>query len=68
MKVFGKWLVLGNIGKIDGVDIVASSFMTRKDAVDGLETSGFRRLSDNEWEDSLGRRFHIEKNTKEWKW
>lgn len=64
MKVYGKWLVMGTV---NGHKRIASSFMTKKDAIETLEICGFKRLENNLWEDSLGQKFFIEKNTKEWR-
>lgn len=44
---------------------IASSFSTRKEAVDTLNRvfgKKGRRIKDNMWEDSLGQRFYIEEN------
>jgi hypothetical protein len=64
MKVFGKWLVMGMIN--NKAQIVAS-FKTNKDAVEALELAGFKRLSDNLWEDSKENKFFVEKNVKEYR-
>lgn len=64
MKVFGKWLVMGIINRKYRI---ASSFMTKEDAIEALNNCGFKRLDNNLWEDSLGQKFFIEKNMKEWK-
>jgi hypothetical protein len=64
MKVFGKWLVMGMIG--NKAQIVAS-FKTNKDAVEALELAGFKKLSDNLWEDSKENKFFVEKNVKEYR-
>jgi hypothetical protein len=64
MKVFGKWLVMGMVN--NKAQIVAS-FKTNKDAVEALELAGFKRLSDNLWEDSKENKFFVEKNVKEYR-
>jgi hypothetical protein len=64
MKVFGKWLVMGMVN--NKAQIVAS-FKTNKDAVEALELAGFKRLSDNLWEDSKENKFFVEKNIKEYR-
>jgi hypothetical protein len=64
MKVFGKWLVMG---MIDNKAQIVASFRTNKDAVEALELAGFKRLSDNLWEDSKENKFFVEKNVKEYR-
>jgi hypothetical protein len=64
MKVFGKWLVMG---MIDNKAQIVASFKTNKDAVEALELAGFKRLSDNLWEDSKENKFFVEKNIKEYR-
>jgi hypothetical protein len=64
MKVFGKWLVMG---MIDNKAQIVASFRTNKDAVEALELAGFKRLSDNLWEDSKENKFFVEKNIKEYR-
>jgi hypothetical protein len=64
MKVFGKWLVMGII---DNKAQIVASFRTNKDAVEALELAGFKRLSDNLWEDSKENKFFVEKNIKEYR-
>lgn len=63
MKVFGKWLVMG---MIDNKAQIVASFKTNKDAVEALESSGFKR-DGTLWEDSKGNKFFVEKNTKEYR-
>ena len=60
MKVFGKWLVKGEHGRI------ASSYMTKQDAIHELDYL-FTRKGENLWEDTLGEQYHIVKNTREYK-
>jgi hypothetical protein len=64
MKVFDKWLV---IGTVDNKTHIVASFRTNKDAVESLELAGFKRLSDNLWEDSKENKFFVEKNVKEYR-
>lgn len=63
MKVFGKWLVKGTV---NGKSRVASSFMSKKEAIEALDLH-FKKISDTEWQDTLEQIFTIEKNTKEYK-
>lgn len=65
MKVFNKWLVMGKVG--DNVRLAHPGFKTKNDAIYALNNAGFKRLSDNSWEDSFGQQFYITKNTKEYK-
>lgn len=62
MKVFGKWLVYG---EVNGKKRLASHFRTKKDTIEALNKA-FNKVSETEWEDSLGQIFTIEKNTKEY--
>jgi hypothetical protein len=64
MKVFGKWLVMG---MIDNKAQIVASFRTNNDAIEALELAGFKRLSDNLWEDSKENKFFVEKNIKEYR-
>lgn len=63
MKVYKKWLVLGSVNDHSRV---ATSFTTKAEAVSILNKT-FKKLGDNLWEDSMGQRFYIEKNIKEYK-
>jgi hypothetical protein len=63
MKVFDKWLV---IGTVDNKTHIVASFRTNKDAVESLESSGFKR-DGTLWKDSKGNKFFVEKNVKEYK-
>lgn len=63
MKVYGKYLV---IGTVNGHERVASSFMTKKEAIEALDFY-FTKINDNEWESSSGQKFTIKKNTEEWR-
>ena len=63
MKAFGKYLVMVNVnGKSK---IAHPGFKTRKDAVSMLNMT-FSKVNDNLWEDSLGQKFWIKKNTTEY--
>lgn len=62
MKIFGKWLVYGNV---NGKKRLAAHFGTKKDAIEALNEA-FNKVSETEWEDRLGQKFTIEKNTKEY--
>ena len=65
MKTLNKWLV---IGTVNGKDRIAcSGFATKKVAAERLDLVGFTRVGENQWQDSLGQNFRIEKNTKEYK-
>ena len=65
MKVFGKYLL---INVVDGQRKIASSFMTKKDAIEALDVCiGLNRLGDNLWEDNSHNVYFIEKNTKEYR-
>lgn len=64
MKVFGKWLVMG---MIDNKAQIVVSFKTKKETVEALKVSGFKR-NGTLWEDSKGNKFFVEKNTKEYRW
>jgi len=64
MKVFKKWLIYG---LSNGKARIATSFHKKEDAIDALNSAGFKRLEDNLWEDRIGQRFFIEKNAKEYK-
>lgn len=65
MKVFGKYLL---INVVDGQRKIASSFMTKKDAIEALDACiGVNRLEDNLWEDKSHNVYFIEKNTKEYR-
>ena len=62
MKILGKWIVKAII---DGKSQITGSFMTKKEAIEALDTY-FKRISETEWENTKGTRFTIEKNIKEW--
>ena len=64
MKVYGKWLVKAYVLTTD-TPRIASTFNTRKECTDRLDTC-FKKVHENLWEDSLGQRFYIEKNTNEY--
>jgi len=65
MKTFNKWLVYG---QVNGHKRIATpGFNTKKEAIQALTMAGFKKISDNLWEDSLGQLFYIEKNIKEYK-
>ena len=67
MKVFGKWLVkaYGENIKVQGG--VVSSFMTKKEAIDALN-SLMTPQNDGTWKSADSKAtFKIEKNTKEYK-
>lgn len=63
MKVFGKWLVMVKTSEKKGI---VASFDTKKESIEELTLLGFIRKADNEWLDSLGNKYHIEKNIKEY--
>lgn len=63
MKIHKKWLVVGIVGNRKRI---ATSFRTIKEAEYALDFAGFIRNDVNEWQDSLGQIFKIEKNTKEY--
>lgn len=63
MKVFGKWLVMG---MVDNKAHIIASFRTKKETVEALGVSGFKK-DGTLWEDSKGNKFYIEKNVKEYK-
>ena len=62
MKIYKKWLVMGTV---NGKSRVATSFNTKKEAEVAL-TLAMNKVGDM-WEDSLGQKFFIEKNVKEYK-
>lgn len=63
MKAFGKYLVMVNVN--GSSKIAHPGFKTRKDAVSTLNMT-FSKVNDNLWEDSLGQKFWIKKNTTEY--
>lgn len=64
MKVFGKYLA---IATVNGKDRMAcSGFATKREAVEALNAH-FTQVGVNQWQDSLGQNFRIEKNTKEYR-
>ena len=62
MKIFGKWLVYGNV---NGNKRLAAHFRTKAEAIEALNQA-FKRNNNNEWEDNLGQKFTIEKNKTEY--
>ena len=64
MKAFGKWLVMARVK--DSTHLAHPGFKTKRDAIETLTTSGFKRLSDNLWTDSNGQHFFITKNVIEY--
>ena len=64
MKVFGKWIVMGT-NKDKTKTGIAASFKTRREAVNTLNEL-FTNIDSNEWIDSVGHSFYIEKNTVEY--
>lgn len=69
MKVYGKYLVMAYHEGFKERRI-ASTFMTKREAIEALNRcfgKTGKRINDNLWEDSLGQRFYVEKNTKEYK-
>lgn len=63
MKIFGKWLVYGNV---NGKKRMAAHFRTKADAIEALDRAGFEKIGKEEWKDRLGQTFTIEKNKAEY--